>query len=391
MAYCSNCGKEVNNVAMFCQHCGVRRGSAAPIPVQPVELPAPPMIFDGELPFTLDQDEHLAMVAENTQYKTGSVYTSCNTFLTDRQLVFAKKNGSSIIAKFPLEKLEGIDGGKNMQGNNIRFSIQGFQGTQDVIVIYVAKLYGENRLRGVERDWMIARIKELQEDRIIANQQSMVEPPEPKTVTAPPPTILDEDAKSSKVTDKEIMDVSSLIATTKDVIPDYLEKEWAKAVRDHDDAAMVAAFSKIQPLIVEYAKRIKSQEYNEGEEDQWVNEISNGVFKRNVVERWVITNQRAFILRAGSDGILKRTSGVGLAIANAVVMNQYRKSNSTHVGTFVSRKGFGVGGGRSTSTSTSYGDLVFMSDGKEILRFPGISDPNGVKKMVEALKKQIRI
>jgi hypothetical protein len=76
-------------------------------------------------------------------------------------------------------------------------------------------------------------------------------------------------------------------------------------------------------------------------------------------------------------------------------MNQYRSSTGSRVGTFMGARGSlfaGVGESTYSSTSQTYGDLVFFLSGREVLRFQGISDPQGVRRMVETLKKQqIRI
>lgn len=103
---------------------------------------------------------------------------------------------------------------------------------------------------------------------------------------------------------------------------------------------------------------------------------------------WTITNIRAMQYYP----ISKVSLTVGLAISNSVVMNQRRNSKGTRVGTFMGSGGGGrgfAGSGISSleSTSRTYGDLVFYLFGHESLRFNNISDPQGVRRMVEGLKR----
>jgi len=73
-----------------------------------------------------------------------------------------------------------------------------------------------------------------------------------------------------------------------------------------------------------------------------------------------------------------------------VIMNTSRSYNSIRYGTYSSfARGFGVSGGQSSGTSTTFGDIVFLLDGKPIITWQGVSDPNGLKKLVMAVKKAL--
>jgi hypothetical protein len=90
---------------------------------------------------------------------------------------------------------------------------------------------------------------------------------------------------------------------------------------------------------------------------------------------------------------LKR-SRAGLAISDTVVMNQRRNTSGTRVGIFTGIRGgafTGTGTSFSESTSSTYGDLVFILNGKEFFRFVGISDPYGLRRLIEAIKKQKKV
>jgi len=132
-----------------------------------------------------------------------------------------------------------------------------------------------------------------------------------------------------------------------------------------------------------------------GEQVLWFHRVSKGFIHKEVAEEWIITNTRAlkhFLVTKQNS--TPRTAYVNLVESSSVVMNQRRTSQANRVGNFVgtgSSSGFaGVTGGSSRSTSGNFGDLVFFLNGKEVLCFQGISDPNGVHKMIETVKRQTK-
>jgi hypothetical protein len=138
----------------------------------------------------------------------------------------------------------------------------------------------------------------------------------------------------------------------------------------------------------------KLYDISQGEQILWRHDIEKGVIHKEVIAEWMITNQRAMIrIPITSENTIPKVAYVGHSISESVVMNQFRKSQGNRVGNFVgsySGGGFaGVSSGISSSKSMSYGDLVFLANGKEMFRFRGISDPNGVNRLVKALKKQL--
>lgn len=184
----------------------------------------------------------------------------------------------------------------------------------------------------------------------------------------------------------------AILNTFKDILPSTIENEFKKLIKNGDeDAAQALVNTKIMPIIKVYFDRMNDDRYTQNEEDQWVHEVKKGVLKPKRVEKWAITNYRAYIYTDEQENSPAYFDSAGLAISEVVVMNQYRESNSSRVGGFVSRRGMGIYSGSGTSTSTSYGDLVFLIGGKEALRFRGISDPHGVKRVVDTLKKQTKV
>ena len=44
----------------------------------------------------------------------------------------------------------------------------------------------------------------------------------------------------------------------------------------------------------------------------------------------------------------------------------------------------------SKSRSQTIGDVMFIREGRALVKFTGISDPDGIKRLVDALKKDFR-
>jgi len=178
----------------------------------------------------------------------------------------------------------------------------------------------------------------------------------------------------------------------KPILPSALAKELEKAVKNGDEEKIKILMTEIIPILDNYQAKIWNMKFdNEGEQLLWMHEVKKGFIHKETVETWAITNLRAVRINPAS----LKIEAVGLALADTVVMNQYRSSTGSRVGTFMGAKGSlfaGVGESTYSSRSQTYGDLVFFLSGREVLRFQGISDPHGVRRMVETLKKQqIRI
>ncbi len=182
------------------------------------------------------------------------------------------------------------------------------------------------------------------------------------------------------------------------IIPHELEMELKKAVKIGDlEKTKSIIDAKIQPIIDDYMVKLRGPPL-EGERILWQHIVTKGIFNKEIVEVWRITDFRAFLgvpktktYMAPKVAVDVTVSGVGLAVCDTVVMNQHRKSQGSRVGTFtgVSGGGFvGTGVSSSESTSSTYGDLIFLFKGKEVFRFRSISDPNGVRRMIEAIKRE---
>lgn len=75
---------------------------------------------------------------------------------------------------------------------------------------------------------------------------------------------------------------------------------------------------------------------------------------------------------------------------DVVVMNTHTDYQSTRVGNYGKIvKGFWMSYGQTKGKRTPMGDIIFMSKGRAVITWQGISDPNGLKKLVETLQKEL--
>jgi len=192
------------------------------------------------------------------------------------------------------------------------------------------------------------------------------------------------------------------IKTFTNIIPDNIERELEKAVKNKDvETIRNLLDGRIKSLIDKYIATISNPSFPlEGEQILWMHTVTKGIFNKEIIARWVITNLRAVVSIPQGKYYLGKETGfpttakiVGLATCDTVVMNQHRSSKGNRVGTFtgVSGRSFvGTSMSSTSSQSSSYGDLVFLVKGKESFRFQGISDPNGVRRLIETIKKQTK-
>jgi hypothetical protein len=143
-----------------------------------------------------------------------------------------------------------------------------------------------------------------------------------------------------------------------------------------------------------YQVKMLNRNFNAGEQVIWSHTLEKGVFSKEVTERWLITNMRAIKqFPATKDNPQEKFIAIGwLDLSDSVVMNQVRKSRGNRVGSFAGVYGAGAFAGTATgissSTSMSYGDIIFLHNDREVFRFQGISDPNEVNNMIKTLKKE---
>jgi hypothetical protein len=143
-----------------------------------------------------------------------------------------------------------------------------------------------------------------------------------------------------------------------------------------------------------YQVKMLNRNFNDGEQVIWSHTVRKGVLSKETTEKWFITNMRAIKqFPVTKDNPQEKFLAIGWPdLSDSVVMNQFRKSKGNRVGSFAgvySTGAFaGTATGISSSTSMSFGDIVFLHNDREIFRFQGISDPDEVNRLIKTLKKE---
>jgi len=143
-----------------------------------------------------------------------------------------------------------------------------------------------------------------------------------------------------------------------------------------------------------YQSKMLNRDFNLGEQVIWSHTFEKGVFSKEITERWYITNMRAIKqFPASKNNPQEKFVAIGwLDLSDSLVMNQVRKSKGNKVGSFAGVYGgggfAGTAAGVSSGTSMIFGDIVFLHNDREVLRFQGISDPSEVNHLIQTLKKE---
>jgi hypothetical protein len=111
----------------------------------------------------------------------------------------------------------------------------------------------------------------------------------------------------------------------------------------------------------------------------WHNEVTEGFFKKKVVETQKITNYRVY---QNSDYITLSE------LDDIVIMNAHSVSES-NPSSISSGTSFPTGFGSSKSRSKKIGDLVFIYRGTPRIIFKQIEDPQGVARLAKAARKRV--
>ena len=143
-----------------------------------------------------------------------------------------------------------------------------------------------------------------------------------------------------------------------------------------------------------YQTKMLNSGFNAGEQVIWSHNVEQGVVHKETAQKWFITNMRAMkqFPPTDTDPQEKFTAVGWLDLTDSVVLNLVHKSRGSRVGVFAGAYAGhvlgGSGAGFSSGTSMTFGDVVFLHNGLEVLRFQGISDPAEVNNLVRTLKKE---
>ncbi len=114
----------------------------------------------------------------------------------------------------------------------------------------------------------------------------------------------------------------------------------------------------------------------------WELDTHEGVLHRHLKSSYYVTNMRVLAVDRVENRVVV---SIPIRETDAVVMDRHTASNSFGGGTYH--------GGVYTSTragsSRSVGTIVFMTNGVERIKLMGIGDPEGVKNLFNAIKKEV--
>lgn len=132
----------------------------------------------------------------------------------------------------------------------------------------------------------------------------------------------------------------------------------------------------------------------EGESLLWHRELTKGLLHKEVVTEEAVTNKRLLKYDVQKKQVIAQL-GINHR-PEVVVMNIHRENTSLGGGVFLTPRMFGLGGlggfglygGPRRGNIKAFGDVSFMNEGKVVLTFENVQAPQGVRMLVESLKRQ---
>ncbi len=113
----------------------------------------------------------------------------------------------------------------------------------------------------------------------------------------------------------------------------------------------------------------------------WEIDSKEGLLHRHLDKAYLITNQRVLAVDLQTGRVV-----ISLPIHDTDVVVMDRRSSSTSVGSGIYHQG--IGSSVRSGKSTSIGSVVFLTNGAERIRLNGVGDPQGVKNLFTAIKKE---
>jgi len=131
----------------------------------------------------------------------------------------------------------------------------------------------------------------------------------------------------------------------------------------------------------------------DGERILWHKETTHGLLHKEVTMEEAVTNKRCLKYDTQSRSVVAQ---IGISHwPEVVIMNVHRVNDSLGGGIFLTPRmlglpalPFGVYGGPRRGNLKIFGDASFLTEGKVIMTFENVKDPQGVRQLVEALKRQ---
>jgi hypothetical protein len=150
-----------------------------------------------------------------------------------------------------------------------------------------------------------------------------------------------------------------------------------------------ATFAEDQQYATRLAAILESPRIKEelGEQTLWHYEDKRGFLKKKMVQYAMITNYRVIYFHLDHGELVQ----LPLKYAEIVVNNTKSLSqrNGSGVGAWDPKFAVGIGFYQSHGVSTRVGDLWFLFQGQKVIELNKVHDPNGIKRTLETIKKQI--
>ncbi len=129
----------------------------------------------------------------------------------------------------------------------------------------------------------------------------------------------------------------------------------------------------------------------------WHKEEKKGLLHKEVVVEEAVTNKRCLKYDVQTGQIVAQ---IGIShLPQVIVMNVRRINDSLGGGVFLTPRllgirglgplgGLGVYGGPRRGFLKIFGDVSMMNEGKVVLTFENVKDPQGLRQLIEALKRE---
>jgi len=152
-------------------------------------------------------------------------------------------------------------------------------------------------------------------------------------------------------------------------------------------------------LIPEQTRTINEPKINtliplaQGETVLWHRDLTHGIIHKEVTVEEAVTNRRCLKFDATNKQVIAQ---VGIENnPEVVIMNMHRVNDSLGGGIFVTPRmlglpwlPFGAYGGPRRGNLKIFGDVSLMVNGNVVLTFENVKDPQGVRQIIQALKRE---
>ncbi len=176
------------------------------------------------------------------------------------------------------------------------------------------------------------------------------------------------------IEDKKVNEFIQVVQNLSQISKDYWST--AECIHNHQNKPAVSKVFYKAPFLAE------------NEEILWMRTFDEGIINRHVKVLYALTNFRAieYDFKSHECGRVFLSN-----VDDIVVMNQRRESDSQSSGTY-RRTGtyMGTSSGERSTTSRIVGDVVFMADGKSMIQFSHVIDPQGLVRLAKAACDDIK-